>query len=159
MKAATVKQLKEELKELSPSDVMKLCLRLSRFKKENKELLTYLLFYTEDETGYIHDIKIEIDESFEEINTTRYYYMKKGVRKILRNIKKYIRYSTKKETEVELLFYFCQKLQEIQPSIKGNLVLLNLFNRQIAFINQKIEYLHEDLQYDYNEKLSELQVE
>lgn len=158
MKAATVKQLKEELKELSPSDVMKLCLRLSRFKKENKELLTYLLFYTEDETGYIHDIKIEIDESFKEINTTRYYYMKKGVSKVLRNIKKYIRYSSQKETEVELLFYFCQKIQNIEPPIKDSPVLVNLFNRQKALIEKRIQHLHEDLQYDYGEKLSELQI-
>ena len=157
MKAATVKQLKEELKELKPTEVINLCLRLSRFKKENKELLTYLLYYAEDETGFLHDIKIEIDELFDEINTSRYYYMKKGVRKVLRNIKKHIRYSSSKETEVELLFYFCQKLQAIQPSIIGSPVLLNLYNRQKALIEKRIEHLHEDLQYDYGEMLSELQ--
>ena len=44
MKAATVKQLKDELKHSTSEELMNLCLRLSRFKKENKELLTYLLF-------------------------------------------------------------------------------------------------------------------
>ena len=44
MKAATVAQLKKELQFKSQEEIMELCLRLARFKKENKELLTYLLF-------------------------------------------------------------------------------------------------------------------
>ena len=44
MKAATIIELKQELNNTSPAIVSELCLRLARFKKENKELLTYLLF-------------------------------------------------------------------------------------------------------------------
>ncbi|MBT8395215.1 MAG: hypothetical protein KJN66_10245, partial [Bacteroidia bacterium] len=120
MKTATVKQLKDELKYLANEDLVKLCLRLSRFKKENKELLTYLLFEADDESSYIESVKMEIDEQFELINTSSYFYIKKSVRKILRNIKKYIRYSLKKETEVELLLYFCKKLNAFSPSISRN---------------------------------------
>ena len=42
MKAVTIKQLKDELAHKSASELKELCLHLSRFKKENKELLTYL---------------------------------------------------------------------------------------------------------------------
>ena len=42
-----------------------------------------------------------MDELFEGINTDSYYYIRKSVRKILSQIKKFIRYSKKKETEVE----------------------------------------------------------
>ena len=156
MKTATVAQLKKELNYRSTDELLQLCLRLSRFKKENKELLTYLLFESENEEAYIQGIKEELDLQFEDINTSSYYYIKKSVRKILRTIKKYSRYSLKKETEVELLLYFCQKLDDFNPSIHRNRTLSNLYERQIAAINKKILALHEDLQYDYNQELEAL---
>ena len=157
MKAATIKQIRDELGHTSNDDLVNLCLRLSRFKKENKELLTYLLFEAHDETGYIENVKEEIDAQFELINTNSYFYIKKSVRKILRAIKKYIRYSLNKETEVELLLYFCKKLDAFTPSIRRNITLTNLYNRQLLFIKKKIAALHEDLQYDYSLALEELE--
>ena len=102
MKAATIAQLKKELQFRSQDEILQLCLRLARFKKENKELLTYLLFEAGNEGGYIETVKLEIDEMFSDINTNSFFYIKKSVRKILRTLKKYIRYSGNKETEVEL---------------------------------------------------------
>jgi len=149
MKAVTVKEIKTELSHLSHDEIMQLCLRLSKFKKENKELLTYLLFESENEDTFITSVKLEIDEQFELINTKTYYFIKKSVRKILRSIKKYIRYSKITETEVILLLYFCEKLQNLKPSIKKNTVLLNIYKRELVNANKKISLLHEDLQYDY----------
>ncbi len=157
MKTATVKQLKDELKHSSSDELMNLCLRLSRFKKENKELLTYLLFETNNESGYIEGIKLEVDEQFELINTNSYFYIKKSVRKILRLIKKYNRYSLNKETEVELLLYFCKKLKNFKPSIRRNVTLTNIYNRQLTDVKKKIGILHEDLQYDYQLEIEELE--
>jgi hypothetical protein len=156
LKAVSVANLKKELQHLSSEELTELCLRLSKFKKENKELLTYLLFESHDETGYIESVQKEIDEQFELININSYFYIKKSVRKILRNIKKYARYSLKKETEVELLLYFCQKLKVFKPSIKHNVTLTNIYERQIVLIKKIISTLHEDLQYDYNLMLDEL---
>ena len=156
MKAATVKQIKDELKHHSQEELIDLCLHLSKFKKENKELLSYLLYDANNEAGYIEDIKAEVDEQFEDINRKTYYFIKKSVRKILRNIKKYIRYSKKKETEVELLIYFCSKLKEMTPSMKNNVALHNIFLRQIELTNKAISALHEDLQYDYGEIIEQL---
>jgi len=158
MKAATIKQIKDELSHSSQEELVNLCLRLSRFKKENKELLTYLLFESANEQAYIESIKQEVDEQFQLINTDSYFYIKKSVRKILRNLKKYIRYSLNKETEVELLIYFCKKLNEFQPSILNNVTLTNLYKRQILFVKNKIDTLHEDLQFDYNMMLSDLEL-
>ncbi|MBL4744530.1 MAG: hypothetical protein JKX87_07885, partial [Cycloclasticus sp.] len=126
------------------------------FKKENKELLTYLLFESYHEEGYINSVKNEIDEQFELINTKTYYFIKKSVRKILRTIKKYIRYSKNKETEIELLLYFCKKLIEFKPSIKNNNVLMNICKREIESIRKKMSLLHEDLQYDYELEIQKL---
>ena len=156
MKAVTVKELKKELSNKSHNDAIELCLRLSRFKKENKELLTYLLFESDNEQGYINGIKEDIDLQFSKINRKTNYLTKKGVRKILRETKKYIRYSKNKETEVELLVFFCEQLKEFALSVRNNNVLKNILNREVESIKKKVLLLHEDLQYDYNLMLNTL---
>ncbi len=156
MKAATVSELKKELSGRSEKELIALCLRLSKFKKENKELLTYLLYESDDEMGYIRTVQLEIDTQFEEINTRSYFFIKKSIRKILRNIKKYIRYSGKKQTEVELLMYFCRKLKAMTPSMRRSTVLVNIYEGQIRMIRKAMAKLHEDLQFDYEAELKEL---
>ena len=156
MKAATVKELKDELSKYSQKEILAICLRLSKFKKENKELLTYLLYESKNELAYIENVKNEIDIQFEQINRNSYYFIKKSVRKILRIIKKYIRYSQKKETEVELLIFFCYKLNNFHPSINKNKVLHKLYLQQIERIRKTVSKLHEDLQYDYEKEIDEL---
>lgn len=156
MKTATIHAIKQELATLSQAELIKLVLRLSKFKKENKELLTYLLYEASDESEYVQSIKDELDSLFTEINLTNYYYIKKTVRKILRQLKKYIRYSQQKETEAELLIYFCKKLKELNPPISGNTILTNSFNRQKLLAEKAISTLHEDIQFDFQASLEEL---
>lgn len=156
MKTASIVEIKKELTHLSYDELADLCLRLSKFKKENKELLTYLLFESHDEDEYIQNVKKHIDEEFASINTASYFYIKKSVRKILRKIKKYTRYSQKKETEAALLIYFCLKLKAFKPSIKHNVTLTNIYERQLLLAKKTIATLHEDLQYDFNLKLENL---
>lgn len=155
MKTATVTQLKKDLQYRTTDELLELCLRLAKFKKENKELLTYLLFESQDESGYIESIKREVVAQLEVINTKNFYWMRKSIRKILKYLKKHIRYSLKKETEVELLLYFCVQLKNMTPSIKRDKTLQNILERQLALVHKKIETLHEDLQYDFRLKLSE----
>lgn len=156
MKAASVKEIKEELKYRAPADLLNICLRLARFKKENKELLTYLLFESHDEFAYIENVKNDIDEQFKQVNRKSYYYIRKSVRKILSSTKKYIRYSQNKQTEVELLLHFCFKLKDFSPSIKHNKTLRNIFQRQVESVKKTISSLHEDLQFDYNQEVKDL---
>lgn len=156
MKSANVSQLKNELKSRKPDELLELCLRLAKFKKENKELLTYLLFEADNEDAFVENIKREISHEFTLINTNSYFYIKKSIRRILRNIKKYIRYSKKRETEVELLMHFCSEIINMEPSFMDNTVLQNIYTRQLEAISKAISYLHEDLQYDYQTELDEI---
>jgi len=157
MKPATISQLKQELKNRSKDELLELCLNLTKYKKENKELLSYFLFEESDEQTYIKDLKAETDEDFKLINRKTPYLAKKSVRKILRNIKKHIRYSRKKETEVELMMYFCSKLQQTFPNFRKNTVLLNIYERQLATVKKTVASLHEDLQYDYENEIKDLE--
>ena len=156
MKPATIAQLKRELETKSDKETLELVLKLARFKKDNKELLTYLLFEADDEEDYIREIKREISEGFEDINTSSYYYIKKTVRKVLRHTKKHIRYSKLKQTEVELLLHFCFELAEMEPAYTGNIALRNLMDRTKQQIKTALKGLHEDLQYEYVRDLQKL---
>jgi hypothetical protein len=153
MKATVISQLKEEMKSRSSNELMEICLRLARFKKENKELLTYLLFEVQDEQTYIESVKTEIDGQFEEINKSNIYFAKKSIRKILRMTNKFIRFSGAKQTEVELLLHFCKRLKESGIPMHESIALTNIYIGQIQKIKKALHTLHEDLQYDYGEEL------
>lgn len=156
MKAASVQEIKQELKEISQAKVIEICLRLARFKKENKELLTYLLFEADDIHIYIHNVKNEIDEGFDNITANALYLIKKSLRKILRIANKHIRFTGEKTAEVEILLHFCERMKSSGIQFKRNTVLLNLYNSQIKKIGAAISSLHEDLQYDYLRQLNRL---
>src|ERR1700739_4312519 len=112
MKSATIQELKTELKTLPASQLTELCLRLARFKKDNKELLTYLLFEAADETGYAERVRKEIDAEFEGLPKPNLYLTKKSLRKVLRVATKQIRYTGSPQTQVEVLTYFLRKLRQ-----------------------------------------------
>lgn len=156
MKASTISTLKKELATLPHSDVIDICIRLIKYKKENKELLSYLLFDANNEPEYICSIKEEIDQQFSEINHSQLYFAKKSIRKILKTTNKYIRYSGHKQTEVELLIHFCAKLKKSGIPIKSNNSLSNLYLNQVRKIHLGISALHEDLQHDYLEEIAAL---
>jgi hypothetical protein len=156
MKASTISTLRKELNTLPAGDLLDLCLKLIKYKKENKELVSYLLFDANNEPEFIKSIKEEIDQQFAEINTSHLYFAKKSIRKILKTTNKYIRYSGHKQTEVELLIYFCAKLKHSKIPYKSSNSLLNLFKNQVRNIHLAIATLHEDLQHDYKEELATL---
>ncbi|MFY0608636.1 MAG: hypothetical protein JXR10_18100 [Cyclobacteriaceae bacterium] len=156
MKAATVTEIKRELSHKTDKELVELCLRLSKFKKENKELLTYLLYEADDIHSYILNVQDEIEDAFNQIKKTSYYFIAKSMRKTLRVTKKFIRYSQNKQVEVELLIYFCEQMRDFEPSINRSTALINLYDRQIALIKKALATLNEDLQYDYQISLDKL---
>ena len=156
MRASTVHEIKSELNSLKQNDLVDICLRLARFKKENKELMTYLLFEAHNEQGYVDSVKKEIDILFSEINMANLYWAKKSLRKIVRIINKYCRYSGSKTTEIELRIYFCQLLNESGIPFHQNTVISNLYHSQIKKMFSILDTLHEDLQYDYKREIEKL---
>ena len=158
IRTATVHQLKEELQQLPPGKAVELCLRLSRFKKENKELLTYLLFESHDTEAYLELVKQDTSNLFTEINSTNLYFAKKTIRKILRLVNKQIRFTSSKQAEAELLIHYCKCLKESGISFKKSNALQNLYNQQLKKIKKAIEGLHEDLQYEYDRQLTNLEL-
>lgn len=157
MKPASLAEIKKELNAIPPGQLVELCLRLAKYKKDNKELLGYLLFEAHDLQGFIEKIKGQIDADFDEQpGRGHVYYIKKHLRKILRNTNKQIKYSGSKQAEIELLMYFCVKIKEAKIRLHDSPVLLNLYQQQLKKIQKAISMQHEDLQYDYLRQFEEL---
>ncbi|MDX1938467.1 MAG: hypothetical protein SFU21_15205 [Flavihumibacter sp.] len=156
MKAASVNEIKQELQAQHSDKLVELCLRLARFKKENKELLTYLLFEAHNQTDYITSVKKEMDSQFTSVNQSNVYFAKKTIRKVLRTANKFIRYSSSAVVETELLLHFCFLLQSLGPSFMRNTIIKNIYQGQLKKIDKAINGLHEDLQYDYVKQVAVL---
>src|SRR4030095_1190625 len=158
MKSASIAEIKQQLKELPPSKLIEHCLQLARFKKDNKEFLTYLLFEADDLQAYIKNAKEEIDQSFSEINTSNLYYAKKSLRKILRASNKYIRYTGSKTAEAEILMHYLTNFKGLKIPFHKSTALTNMYASQLKKISAALNTMHEDLQYDYKREVSRLEL-
>ena len=154
MQTASVKEIKNSLSDLKKDELIALCLRLSKFKKENKELITYVLFEEHDEEGYLQSVKNKIGEEFNNINTSNLYFVKKNIRRIIRVVNKYIRYSGKAVLEIDLLIYVCKSVNEKQIALEKSQVLKNMYQSLLKRINKSMDTLHEDLQYEFKQELA-----
>ena len=149
MNTASLNEIKKELLHLDADTLQSICLRLSKYKKENKELLSYLLSDAHDEAAYIRHVKEEMDTMFLELSDRNLYVLKKMLRKILRMANRQIRYSGIPQTELELRIYFCQKIKEAHIPLNEGKVLFNLYQQQLKKIATVLAKLPEDYQVDY----------
>lgn len=157
MKAASITELKKELLELPPKQLAELCVTLAKYKKDNKELLDYLLFEAHDKPNFIAGVKKEMDEHFFELRSQpNLYYVKKSLRKLLRSITKYCKYVNDKALVADLHIYFCTKLKHSGIPYHKSQLLVNLYEQELKKINTLISALHEDLQQDYINDLEKL---
>jgi DNA polymerase III gamma/tau subunit len=156
MEISSLNDIKKALNSKDQEEIVALCLRMARYKKENKELLSYLLFQSDDEQHYVETLMKEIDEQFEGVEFTTTYKFTKQVRKILRYVNKHIKYSGQPSTQVELLMHFCSHLLGIVKSKRNQTVLVNMYAQQIKKIQTALGKLHEDLQYDFVKQMEKM---
>ena len=156
MKAASINEIKKELSDKSDSELQALCMRLARYKKENKELLTYLLYESYDEASYVNSIKADLDEQFDGLPSGNVYFIKKGLRKILRSANKQIKYSGNVQSELELRIYFCSHITRRHLPLGSSQQLANLYAQQLKKIDTCLAKLPEDLRFDYADDIEQL---
>ncbi|MFV0290010.1 MAG: hypothetical protein ACK5IJ_03815 [Mangrovibacterium sp.] len=153
MQTRSLKEIREELKHYPNEELFEICMRMVRFKKENKELLSYLLFESEDEQAYVNSAKAEIDQGFREMSRRSAYTIKKSIRKILKNTKQAIKYSDSKSTEIDLLCYFCRKMRNSKIGLDNSLQLRNLYATQIKMAENALSKLHEDYRVEFIDEI------
>ena len=148
MKLEKLSNIKKELQVLDAQQLSAICLRMAKYKKENKELLNYLLFNADDPMEYAESIKTSLQIDFITLQK-HYYYSIKTLRKILRLMNRHIKFTGSKQVEIELLLWFCRNFlahADVKSSYKP---LKALFIRQLEKIDKILIKLHEDLQFDY----------
>ena len=156
MNSESLSTLKKEIQNLPPELVVQYCIRMAKYKTENKELLSYLIFNAYDQQTFIDEVTKEIDHQFKNLNKSNLYLAKKTIRKALKTTRKFVKFSGIKQTEIELLIHFCKKLKSTGLSLHHGKVLGNMYMRQFERINNVISTLHEDIQPDYAEEMKKI---
>jgi hypothetical protein len=156
MKAASLKEIKSALQDSDLDQLTEFCLRLIKFKKENKELLTYLLFESADEDAYVNAVKAEIEEQFKSVSKGHLFFAKKTLRKILRYVNRQSRYSGVNKTELELRIFYCLQMVDNGIAITKGTVIYNLYHQQLKKIDSLLRKMPDDLQYDYDQDMTTL---
>jgi len=147
-----VADIKKELQHLDNTQLTELCLRLVRYKKENKELTGYLLFNADNERAFMESLMAESGLMFSQLPHNNY-QLAKSLRKILRILNKYIKFMSSTEAEIEILINFCRNyIQYVDKRASSSYKPLRLIlTRQLDKISKAITKLHEDLQFDYSQ--------
>jgi len=153
-----LQDIKKELQHLSSLQIADLCLRLSRYKKENKELLAYLLFEADNEQAFIEKIKAEVGFMFSQL-PSQSYAAAKYIRKILRLISKYNKFIGSKQAEIDLLLNFCYNYLQYTDRRSSYKPLRLILTRQIQKTQSLVSKLDEDLQLDFAQDYNALLAE
>ena len=157
MKNASSAEIKKDLLQLSVADLTQICIRIARFKKENKELLNFLLYELDNEAKYIEDVKNEIDLYFVDLDDSRYRNLVKQIRKGIRIALKFIKFSGSKNVEVAVLIHLLLRLKPYSNRKEG-VVIQNMYKTQLNKILNTMLKLEEDLQFDYKKEIEELKL-
>ncbi|WP_407431124.1 hypothetical protein [Arcticibacter sp.] len=155
MKTNGIAEIKKTIKNISQAELAEICLKLARFKKDNKEYLHFLLFESSDPLAYAEDVKESLQEPLTNLN--RHPSLKvKELRKHLRVLTRHIRYTSSTEVEITLLIWFSEMLVVHAGVRQSNKALYTLFIRQLEKIRKAFPKLHEDLQFDYKQPYNDL---
>jgi hypothetical protein len=129
---------------------------LAKHKKENKELLSYLLFESDNDDLYAEKVKEELEVGFRELEKRYSVQNKKKLAKSIRLMDKHIKFVGSKRFEAQMRIYLCSQIKTLTPSFRQHSVIQGVYQRQIDKINKAIDTLHEDLQYDFRERMQDL---
>ncbi|WP_100626949.1 hypothetical protein [Algoriphagus formosus] len=157
MKFPSLSQLKKELAYHSEKELIELIVELSKFSRDNKAYLFFKLHEKDHPGLFLEMAKEELELEFQKANTQHGYYAKKSAQAIRRKMNKLLKLNKKKEDQAELILFFCERLKANGYLAHRHPVIQNLYEIQIRKAEKLISGLHEDLQYDFQEKMRELE--
>lgn len=155
MKPEKLSDIKKELTGRTVQELTEICLRMAKYKKENKELLNFLLFDSDDPLLFAEKVKTLLDEDFKTMQK-HYYHSTKSLRKILRTMNRYAKYTGSKQVEIEFSLWFCNNFLIYADLGTSHKPLQGMFIRQLEKISKLLPKLHEDLQFDYQGEFEDL---
>lgn len=156
MKDYSLADLKKELKHFSKEEIAQWYLDLVKFKKVNKGFASFQVFHSSSEEKFIEEVKSDVSELFQEINHENAYYVKKCLQKINRQLTIVLSYPLEDVSKIDLCIHFLEEFNSHVPQKKRHTVILNIYLRVLTKLEKWIAKLHEDLQFDYESKMSDL---
>lgn len=155
MKTHGIAEIKKTIKNISHAELSEICLKLARFKKDNKEYVHFLLYEASNPLEYAEQVMESLHDPLTNLN--RHPSLKvKELRKHLRVLSRHIRYTSSLEVEITLLIWFLEMMVAHAGVRQSNKALYTLFIRQLEKIRKAFPKLHEDLQFDYAQPYQKL---
>lgn len=156
MKVASLAEIKKELQHLSEKELITLIADLSKFSTDNKLFLYFQLYGREQPDLFAEMVQEELVHQFHTANTQNSYFAKKSAQGIRRKLNKYLKFSKDKAVQVDLIVFFCEMLAEYGYLKHRHPVIENLYLMQVGKVERLLNNMHEDLQFDYQDKLKDI---
>lgn len=157
MKIASLAEIKKELQHLSQKELIEVITDLSKFSTDNKLFLYFKLYGREQPDLFAEMVQEELINDFRNGNQRNAHYAKKSAQAIRRKLNKYLKFTKDKPTQIDLISFFCEMLYEYGYLMYRHPVIENLYLLQVGKVERLIGQMHEDLQFDYRDKIRELQ--
>jgi hypothetical protein len=157
MKIASLAEIKKELQHLSQKELIEVITDLSKFSTDNKLFLYFKLYGREQPDLFAEMVQEELINDFRNGNQRNAHYAKKSAQAIRRKLNKYLKFTKDKPTQIDLISFFCEMLYEYGYLMYRHPVIENLYLLQVGKVERLIGQMHEDLQFDYRDKVRELQ--
>jgi len=156
MKIASLAEIKKSLKELPEKELIELISLMAKANVDNKKFLFFQIYGRDNPNLYSEMVEEELELEFQKANSSSYHTAKKSAQKIRRIMNKLLKYNKDKATQLEVIAYFCEKMVEYGYLRHRHHVIDNLYSIQVGKIEKLQMGLHEDLQYDYQDKIDAL---
>ncbi len=147
-----LQQQKKEITKLDAKTLADICIKLAKYKTENKEFLNYLLFHSYDNQPYIDELKLEINNTFSALKFNDYAHFKL-IKVLLLRINKHLKFIGDKNQEAEIVAQFCNTFManvSVRSYYNG---LIQILFRQFVRLQKIVGKLDEDLQFDYKDDI------
>jgi hypothetical protein len=156
MKIATLAEIKKNLNQLTDKELVEVITLMAKSSVDNKKFLFFHLYGRDNPNLFTEMVEEELEMEFQKASTYNYHTAKKSAQKIRRIMNKLLKYNKDKATQLELIAFFCEKMVEEGYLRHRHPVIDNLYRIQVGKIEKLQMGLHEDLQYDYQERIDAL---
>lgn len=148
--------IKKELSGLDKAELILLCIRMAKLKKENKEFLSFLISDSDDPQYYAEKLKPELDAVWQEPFRS-VWALNKSLRKSLRLISKYRRFTAHLRGELELMIYFQQGFFEHWKHGFNNRRFESMSDQNLRKIHKLLSQIDEEFRADYQPQIDDLE--
>lgn len=152
----SLRDIREELKLLDRKDLEDTIVELAKLNRQNKRSIAVKLASRHDASVVLDSFKEELNLLFGQANASNYFLAKKAIQAIRRKMNQNLTLTKDKSQQVELLFHFCDRMREEGYLAFRHPVIDNVYLMQFRKADKILEGLHDDIRYDFAEKLDAL---